>query len=142
MCAYDLRETLEIGLDESRTPSMAEKTEMFKSCDIILAGAEKTQGILNAVLEYHANTNRSAEMPAFSQIRNTDESEEMEDIIAEALHDAVEQEKLKKAALGQDLSLVETVVEIVPRKMGWKIARDGAAIKKYVVSTLFLVSVC
>ncbi|KAJ9097230.1 hypothetical protein QFC21_004899 [Naganishia friedmannii] len=130
MCAHDLRETLEIGLDESRTPTVAEKAEMFKICDIILAGAEKTQGILNAVLEYHVNINRSAEPPSFSQLRNTEESEEIEDIIAEALHDAIEQEKLKKAALGQDLSLVETVVEILPRKMGWRIARDGAAIKK------------
>lgn len=132
MCAHDLRETLEIGLDENRTPTSAEKTGMFKICDIILAGAEKTQGILNAVLEYHANINRSTEMPSFAQLRHTEESEEIEDIIAEALHDAVEQEKLKKAALGQDLSLVETVVEIVPRKTGWKVGRDSGAIKKYV----------
>ncbi|KAJ9119751.1 hypothetical protein QFC22_003461 [Naganishia vaughanmartiniae] len=131
MCAHDLRETLEIGLDESRSPTVDEKTEMFKLCDIILGGAEKTQGILNAVLEYHSNVNRTPERPSFVQIRNSEDTEEMEDVIAEALHDAVEQEKLKKAALGQDLSLVETVVEIVPRKTGWQIARDGGAIKKY-----------
>ncbi|KAJ9102648.1 hypothetical protein QFC19_004757 [Naganishia cerealis] len=130
MCAHDLRETLEIGLDESRTPTMSEKTEMFKLCDIILAGAEKTQGILTAVVEYHANADRSTERQFALQMRTADDSEEVEDILTEALHDAVEQEKLKKAALGQDLSLVETIVEIVPRKTGWKIARDSGTIKK------------
>jgi hypothetical protein len=130
MCANDLRETLEIGVDENKIPSAAEKEEMFKLCDIILAGAEKTQTVLNAVVEYHTDIGNTAEKRFLAQMTSTEAGEEMEDILAEALHDAAEQEKVKKAALGQDLSRVETIVEIVPRATGWTIARDCRAIKR------------
>lgn len=130
MCANDLRETLEIGMDENRTPSLTEKEEMFKLCDIILGGAEKTQTVLDAMVEYHTDLANSAEKRFLAQLPSSEPPEEIEDILAEALHDAVEQEKLKKAALGQDLNLVETIVEIVPRATGWTIARDCRAIKR------------
>lgn len=132
MCANDLRETLEIGVDENKIPSAAEKEEMFKLCDIILAGAEKTQTVLNAVVEYHTDVGNSADKRFLAEMTRTEAGEEMEDILAEALHDAAEQEKVKKAALGQDLSQVETIVEIVPRTTGWMIARDCRAVKRCV----------
>jgi hypothetical protein len=130
MCANDLRETLEIGMDEQRIPTAAEKEEMFKLCDIVVSASARAQGILNAVMDYHTHIGDSDKVPDPEELPSAQAGEDIEDIIAEALHDAVEQEKLARAALGQDLSRVETIVEIVPRTSGWTIARDCSPLKR------------
>lgn len=132
MCANDLRETLEIGMDEQKVPTAAEKEEMFKLCDIVVSASSRAQGILNAVVDYHTHIGDSDKAASAEDIPSPQAGEDIEDIIAEALHDAVEQEKLARAALGQDLSRVETIVEIVPRTSGWMIARDCSPLKRYV----------
>lgn len=132
MCANDLRETLEIGMDEQKVPTAAEKEEMFKLCDIVVSASARAQGILNAVMDYHTHIGDSDKAPDPESLQTPQAGEDIEDIIAEALHDAVEQEKLARAALGQDLDRVETIVEIVPRKSGWLIARDCSPLKRSV----------
>ena len=131
MCATDLRETLEIGMDEHKIPTEAEKEEMFKLCDIVVSASSRAQGILNAMVDYHAHIGDKKRPTVASEIPPPQAAEGLQDIIAEALHDAVEQEKLVRAAAGQDLSRVETIVEIVPRASGWMITRDCSPLKRY-----------
>lgn len=131
MCATDLRETLEIGMDEHKIPTEAEKHEMFKLCDIVVSASARAQGILNAMVDYHTHIEASDKLSVADEISPPQAGEDIRDIIAEALHDALEQEKLVRAALGQDLDRVETIVEIVPRASGWMITRDCSSLKRY-----------